>query len=553
MNSRSFVLRSVFALCGAFALTADAQPSTPLSAITLSRYHVHRAEPRDTLEKIAARYLIAKHHWSALQRLNGIKDPNRISIGTAIKIPVELMRTEPAPAKILHTAGKVSVGTDAATKGATIREGERVKTGDDGFVTLQLADGSTLSLQSQSSMRLETTRQFANTGGVTDAVVRLESGRVETAVAKQRGPAARYEIRTPTSNMGVRGTQFRVGADATGKIAQSEVLEGLVGVGSNAPGANAAAALALAAGFGTTVEAGKPPSPPVKLLPPPIVKDLPANLATADMALTIPPLDKAVAYRTQVAGDAAFTTILADARTTKPEFSFSNLPDGKLFLRVRGIDAAGLEGADASTVVTIKARPFAPMLTTPANGATQSSGRVEMAWNSAPEAKSYRAQVATDENFSKPVVDVVGDKTSLALASALVSGRYFWRVATTDAKGESGPWGKAFTFTVRAERPTLREKRGVGSVDLNLPDPTRSYQVQISRDERFANLVTDEAAKAGIVKFDSLPVNTYFVRVREAAGAGATIPKDEGWSDTYLLEVYPAGWWLQSVGPARRK
>ena len=63
--------------------------------------------------------------------------------------------------------------------------------------------------------------------------MKLESGRIETGVAKQKNSGARYEIRTPTSNMGVRGTMFRVGADESGKRGQGEVVEGLVAVTSS--------------------------------------------------------------------------------------------------------------------------------------------------------------------------------------------------------------------------------------------------------------------------------------------------------------------------------
>jgi hypothetical protein len=118
---------------------------------------------------------------------------------------------------VIASRGKVDLDGQPARVGAAIGEGAAVRTGADGMVAIKLADGSTITVQSKSAIRLETARQFANTGGVSDSVIRLDAGRLETAVARQKGPGSRYEIRTPTSNMGVRGTVFRAAADDDGK------------------------------------------------------------------------------------------------------------------------------------------------------------------------------------------------------------------------------------------------------------------------------------------------------------------------------------------------
>jgi hypothetical protein len=223
----------------------------------VSSFYTPLAVPGDTLLKVANRYLIRRSDWGIPQRLNAIRNPDQIPVGTSIRIPVSAMRTEPAMARVESIGGRVVPNRSGLAVASELNEGDTLTTADASLVTLRLADGSTLVVQSKSAVRLEVTRQLANTGGVPDSVIRLASGRIETQDAVQKSPASCYEIRTPTSNMGVRGTVFPVAADDTGSRGQSEVLDGIVAVSSTSP--DAGNALALGAGFGTINERGKAP------------------------------------------------------------------------------------------------------------------------------------------------------------------------------------------------------------------------------------------------------------------------------------------------------
>ena len=72
------------------------------------------------------------------------------------------------------------------------------------------------------------------------------------------------------------------------------------------------------------------------------------------------PVDKAVAYRAQVARDEQFNDVIATTVFTTPRARFTNLPDGSYLLRVRAIDAEGLEGQDATRGFALRARPEPP-------------------------------------------------------------------------------------------------------------------------------------------------------------------------------------------------
>ncbi len=525
----------------------------------VSRFHIHRAVQGDTLTRLASQYLAKKNDWQTVLKFNDLKDPDRIAVGTAIRIPVAEMRTELAPAVVTAIKGRVEAGGQAVASGLNLREGDVVKTGDDGFVTLRLADGSLVTVQSKSIVRIERTRQVMNTGGAMDSILRLESGRLETHAAPQKGPAARYEIRTPTSNMGVRGTVFRVAADETGKKAQGEVTEGLVAIESSSTDSSAAAAvskpLGLAAGFGSIVEAGKPPSAPVALLPPPDLAALPATVVKAGVSVTFPLVAGAVAYRGQVALDAAFTNLITDASATTPTLAFKDLPDGELYVRARAIDALGLEGKDAVRPLRVTARPFAPLLQLPLGNSHVNSGTVKFVWKPVAEAVAYRIQIAEHEDFAKPVADKAAlPLPTYVVESPLTSGKYVWRVASVNAKGTVGPWSDSQRVDVRATAPRLRPKHGQKQIILLLDGADKlQYQVQVARDERFTQIVLDRNASGAEVELAGLAVNAYYVRLRTVAkDAGGAMSGSGLWSETGRLEVYPGEWWLATSQSAAR-
>ncbi len=515
------------------------------------RFFTHTAKNGDSLTKLAKRYLINTNDWQVFQKFNVVPNPRQIPLGKLIKIPVSAMRSDVATIEVIAIQGAVASGTRPVVRGDRVMEGDKLTTEDGSFVTIKLADGSTLTVQPKSNLRIETARQLVNSGGVTDTVLRLDGGRLETMVAKQSSNGARYEIRTPTSNMGVRGTMFRVGADDSGKRAQGEVVEGLVVVTASsgkAATASAASALALRAGFGTFVEAGKPPSAPIILLAAPDVTKLPALFQQPDVRFAFVAVPEAVSYRAQVAADKAFTNPLAAATSKTSDVAFSNLPDGALFLRVRAVDVNGLEGQDASHAFSVKARPLPPILSLPSDNARVSTEKIALVWQASTDAVAYRVQVASESSFVAPTIDEK-KVSGLTFSHALIlkSVPYFWRVASVNANGDIGPWSQTRSFLGAAEVPALKTRRGDGNTSLEIDGSIApSHQVQIARDVRFSNITSDRVIVGNKFELSGIPVSSYYVRVRAVLGSDQAAC---GWSEPRLLEVYPlrGGWWLSET------
>ena len=542
---------------GLYSTVHAAQSSKPGGAD--ARMYIHDAKHGDTLLGLAARYLIRPADWKTLEKLNAIADPRRIPVGTQVKIPVELMRTEFAPATVLRATGKAEVGNAGLAPNTVLKEGDAIRTGENGFVTLKLADGSTMTLQPRSQLVVKTTRQLVNSGGVTDTQLRLENGRLETRVAKQRGSAARYEIDTPTSNMGVRGTIFRVSTDGSSK-SQSEVTEGLVAAASVDP--KFPGTVDVAAGFGTIVEAGKVPSAPVQLLEPPALKQAEASSEVPDVQIAFGAVPGAVTYRGQAALDGTFTQLVADVTSSGNDIALKDLPDGTLFVRVRGVDAQGLEGRDAQGTRTIKARPFAPALLQPENGSRFAASPAELRWKPAADAKAYRVQLgqSPDQSTGKAAADATGaefavsvlDKpaiadTELKVGRALPPGRWTWRVASVDAQGKQGPWSAAHSFDVRPVPMTFTAYPDKNGRVIGIGDEKQKVQVQASRDARFTQVAADRVVD-GKIDFAELPVYAYYLRARVADGTGSA----GEWSPVWRLEVYPGGWQLIDIAGRTR-
>jgi hypothetical protein len=536
------IFRSALIVVCAFAF---ASASALASAQQATKYFTHTAKLGDTLIGLADRYLIDKKNWQSIQNQNKIPNPRRIKPGTEIRIPIALMRSEPATAKVIAVQGPVETTTGALEKGAVLNEGAAIKTGENGFVTLQLADGSTIVVQSKSQVKLEVARVLANTGGVPSTTVGLTSGRVESSVEKRKGQGARFEISTPTSNMGVRGTRFRVSADESGKVSRGEVLEGVVAVASAAATPKP---LDLGAGFGSVVEEGKAASAPVALLAAPDLSTTAALQERLVLRFKFADVAGATAYRGQVATDSAFSNLLADDVFKSAEAKFANLDDGQYFFRARAIDKLALEGSDAVRAFKLKARPEPPFTSEPKNKNKLAAEKVEFKWASSTEAGSYRFQLASNADFSQTISDersvVLSSSGSAFSPSASIKpGDYFWRVASVRPDGDVGPFGDTQSFTLKAmpQAPNPPKEEG-GRVGFSWSgEPSQTFDFQLASDAGFKTLVQEKKLTQPEITIEKpSDAGIYYMRYRSIDADGFVGP----YSSAQTIEVKANRWWL---------
>ncbi|TBO32779.1 hypothetical protein EYS42_06285 [Aquabacterium lacunae] len=525
-DSHTAAARFPWVLALALCLSALPQPGASAPALPPAEVYTHVAQPGDTLIGLGERLLSQPADWPQLQRLNRIADPRRIPVGQAVRIPVALLRHVPRDAEVITVSGqarlKPAAGAEqVAQVGMRWAPGGQIQTGPDGFVTVKLADGSLLRIQSSTKVNLQQSRHYEAPGFFSN-LLQVIQGRIEAAVAHLTGGEPRFQVRTPQATVGVRGTDFRVAADATEQTSQSEVLTGRVALRSERRTDQAE----LSAGQGARVDAQARVSPPTPLPQPPALDALPTLHERPLVRLNLPPQSAATRYRAQVAADAQFQDVRAEVVSSAPELRIAGLPDGLWHLRVRSIDGQGLEGPDATRTFTLAARPEPPQPMAPAPGAKHRGLSLPLRWAQPDEAAAFRLQVSTRADFQGPL-QLDQRVTTTQHPLPLPQGTWHWRLASLTGAGRQGPWGDTQTAHLLpppadVPAPTLSETH----LSFRWPaEAGQTHLLQMARDRDFQQQLTSVHVAKAEAELPRPPEGgTWWVRVQSTDPDGYVGP-----------------------------
>ena len=488
---------------------------------------VYTVRPGDNLWNLAKHHLKDLSYYRKLQAYNRIEQPRHLKPGSILKIPIEWLVRNPAPARVIKVKGQAELirrggGRKTPEPGDTLTTGDTIRTGMDGSISLRMADDSQIIVQSNTELKMDTLSAYG-INGMVDTRMRMQHGRVDAKVPTIRNPASRYEITTPAAVAAVRGTGFRVSADADAPKARTEVLQGTVAV------SGASVTRRVPHGFGTLAEAGKPPLKPRPLLPPPDLSGIPQRVRHWPFTLQWNAVAGAVDYRLQISGSPTFETLTLDKRLPRPRLDLPRLEDGSYHLRVRAIDDLGLEGIDATRPLVIDIAPLPPE-PLGISGGLREGEHPRFAWKPAPMAARYHLQVARSNAFSHPVLNEKAlTATEFQGADPLPPGHYVWRVAAIDAKGKEGPFSRIADLTVRplpAPPEPTETKVKDDTLTITWPaaaEPTR-YRIQLARSKDFSDLLLDQTLDTPRVKVPGLPAGTVFYRIQPIDASGAIGP-----------------------------
>ncbi|MGB3704562.1 MAG: FecR domain-containing protein [Castellaniella sp.] len=322
---------------------------------------LYRVEQHDTLEQLARRYTLRTEHWPTLQRLNQVDDPHRLPIGKVLHIPLSLIPEQPATATAVHVTGQVTADGRPVQPGDVLHSGQSLRSIGDGTATLRLEDQSLLTLTPGATLELQRLQSFQGTG-LTDTQISIDRGTLESAVAPAGTGVGRFEVRTPATVTGVRGTRLRVHADASGS--RHEVLHGHAAI-AGSTGTEQSLDSDRGAAYDTsgTLLSTQP------LLPPPQGLKM---TGSNGQRLEFEPIPKAVAYTVRITLDAEGARLESIQRVAGPGAPLRARSGGPRYVFVRGIDTLGIEGRDAALAVDslragLTAGDGSPILT--ANGA----------------------------------------------------------------------------------------------------------------------------------------------------------------------------------------
>lgn len=479
--------------------------------------HAYTTVPGDTVIGISRRLLVDPTAWREVARFNALPNPNRIAIGVPLRIPLRLLQSEDLSATVERVGGDSRSGAAALTAGSALPVGSALATGADGSALIRLADGSVLRLAARSRMVIDRARRFPAIDQV-ESGVRLDEGRVEVRANKVQAGKPGFQVRTPQGVLGVRGTEFRVSVQADAQLTTGEVLEGVVqAVGGTAvEPVGDAAGRRLDAGFGTTIDGARQVAEPTPLLPAPDLRDLPALQERLVVRFPVPAVPGATGFRGQIARDATMQVVLADERTPGPELRFPDLDDGEYVLRLRAVDARGIEGRDALLPFRLKARPEPPVPTAPPPRGVTRGTRVSLAWTANPDAATYHLQVARDAAFAQPVRDEPAVAAIGFELDGLTPGDYVWRLASVRAGNDRGPWGPARAFVVRPPPPTPPAP-SIGDKTLTFSwegEPGQTFQFQLASDPRFQQLVLERSLDQPSFELPRPDAGVYYMRLR---------------------------------------
>lgn len=254
--------------------------------------------------------------------------------------------------------------------------------------------------------------------------------------------------------------------------------------------------------------------------------------------------DGADSYHVQVSTSNAFgATIIDQSGLTATSLQATNLSNGvTYFWRVRASNNNGVSiWSEVWSFTTVIIAPTAPILLSPANGATGVPTSPLCSWNSSPGATSYHLQVATDPLFQSIVFDQ-GNLTSTTkqVTGLIANTKYYWRVNATNSAGTSG-WSAEWSFMTSVGLPAIPTLSSPSDKSMNIPvnstltwnpsNGAESYTVHVGVDMNFMPPLI--FSQSGIVNtlqaLTGLPNNTtLYWRVNASNSAGAS-----GWSDVW--------------------
>ncbi|WP_175163419.1 FecR domain-containing protein [Paraburkholderia fynbosensis] len=448
--------------CGS-ASAGPAGPRTlnPRAKATAPAYVRYTTREGDSLYGIANRYLDGTADWATLSRLNHVPAPRRMPAGIVLRLPADRLKQDWETAHVVATSGPAerAFGKNPYAPlrpDATLVEGDRIRTGPNGFVTLELPDGSFVTVSQDGELDIGKLRRTTLTGAG-DRVFDLRHGEVESQVTHAKKPDDRFQIRSPSVVAGVRGTRFKVTYSGDAQTTMVTVFDGAVGVDPAAqngrdaappPGAALQASEQLVkARFGNVTRSGSAVGGPVELLPAPALVQ-PARVQDGQtVAFDLVPADHAVGYRVQIARDADQLDLIRDLRVSAPHADFGDLPDGTYFVRIAATAANGLDGLPQ--VYAFERRQVGLEASA---GPRANSHDYEFRWfvSRARVDTRFRFVLGKTPDLRQPVVDRTDLSGGQFVVSDLPAGVYYWTIIAEQFQNgrlyETGSAVRSFTI-----------------------------------------------------------------------------------------------------------
>ncbi|MEH6757225.1 MAG: FecR domain-containing protein [Parasphingorhabdus sp.] len=380
----------------------------------------------DTLIGLAAKYMRKPSDYVAVQRLNRIANPRFIPVGKSVVFPFRLLKYRPSEASLSAFRGNITIASGQRTltpvQGLEIAEGSRLATAAGSFLTLQLEDGSRISMPSNSKMRITRLRHILLTDSV-DYELAVDGGRMRSKITPFDKKHDRYRVRTPVAVSAVRGTDYRTRVDETTGTTYSETVEGVVDVAAGAS-IDGAKMVSVPAGTGAAATVTGDLATANLLAPPELVD--PAKVQSEEtLRFTVASGAAVSGYRIIISSDAGFVDVVTEQLSDSANISLPSIEDGRYFAKATAIGQDGFEGMPATY-------SFKRQLSTLSGSAGEGDFGYRFKWAGAGKGKRvYRFQIVRGNKNALPMVDEAGLTQDSITLSDLPDGEYYWRVGVS--------------------------------------------------------------------------------------------------------------------------
>lgn len=221
-----------------------------------------KVEQNQTLFKIAKKYLDDPNRWREFLKFNKIANPNLIYPGQTLKVPGFLRKKSLASVVLKIGNAKYREDGEKNWKDAFVSlklfTRDLVRTNQDGRVQLKLFNKSIFKIFPNSMVQIGAKNIKSLSGTIS-----LMRGSALAIINEINAGAPSFKIRTNSTVMAVRGTEFFAKADD--KVSLLAVYDGTVDATASEK------TVSVPKGFGTVVKKGNPPLTPFRLLAPPKV------------------------------------------------------------------------------------------------------------------------------------------------------------------------------------------------------------------------------------------------------------------------------------------
>lgn len=180
-----------------------------------------------------------------------------------------------------------------------------------------------------------------------------------------------------------------------------------------------------------------------------IVSAPPQNFNTNQTNITFSwlPFDLADDYRLEVASPDFNGTVLLDINLATTTISYT-FDVGTYEWRIRAQNSSSNSQYTVGTLVIDTTAPQAPTLVLPADNAVISSDTANLQWTSGSGGIYDTVFIYTDSSYAIPIQTLGSPSPTLSYINAN-NGTFYWRVRTSDAAGNNGPYSSGRKFNLQ--------------------------------------------------------------------------------------------------------